>query len=155
MGHLIPDVMELCNAVAPMYEQASRAVRVTLWNEKEMLKWIMCNSSLPHQCGTERWDSLWQKKLQNITLRNIKYCHNFMDGVLIDDWIYSILWYSVWLHFSLLHACTNTHTPFHCHCLVAASVADIPLPVGSWTAPSLRYQLLTAAAHNSWTPAVI
>jgi hypothetical protein len=34
-------------------------------------------------------------------------------------------------------------------------MADVPLPLGSWTVPSLSYQLLTATTHKNWTPAVI
>jgi hypothetical protein len=30
-----------------------------------------------------------------------------------------------------------------------------PPPLGSWTFPSLSYQLLTATAHNNWIPAVL
>jgi hypothetical protein len=33
--------------------------------------------------------------------------------------------------------------------------ADVPIPLGSWTASGLSYQLITATAHNNWTPAVI
>jgi hypothetical protein len=34
-------------------------------------------------------------------------------------------------------------------------MAAVPLLLGSWTVPSLNYQLLTATARNIWIPAVI
>jgi fumarate reductase subunit D len=34
-------------------------------------------------------------------------------------------------------------------------MADVLLPLGSWTVPGLSYQLLTATTHNNWTTAVL
>jgi hypothetical protein len=60
---------------------------------------------------------------------------------------------------SLIHCHTQTSVlyllVFTSRCLVAASTADDPLPLGSRTIPGLSYQLLRATAHNDWAPAVL
>jgi hypothetical protein len=57
-------------------------------------------------------------------------------------------------YISLLH----THTSIHNHSFTAVAcsrlpTADVPLPLGSRTVPSLSYKFLTATAHNDWTAA--
>jgi hypothetical protein len=57
------------------------------------------------------------------------------------------------LHFTITCYCPQSRLP--CRCLVAASTANVSLPVGSRTVPGLSYQLLTAAAYNDWIAAVL
>jgi hypothetical protein len=61
------------------------------------------------------------------------------------------------LQFSIIHkhACAHTHAhnSVHSHIFTAVAweqllMANIPLPLGSRTAPGLSYQLLTATAYN-------
>jgi hypothetical protein len=78
------------------------------------------------------------------------------EGFYIDHRIYWTLWYSAWLHFAV-HSYTHTNVHIHVftsRCLIAASTVDVPLPLGSRTVPGLRSKLLTATAHNNWTPEV-
>jgi hypothetical protein len=50
---------------------------------------------------------------------------------------------------------SSSVTAFTSRCLVAASTADVPFPLGSWIFPGLRCQLLIVTAHHDWTPAVL
>jgi hypothetical protein len=82
-----------------------------------------------------------------------------IDRIWIDGWIYWTLWYTMH-HYTLQYTVAHTHTTVYSHvftscCLVAASTADVPLPLGYQSVPSLSYLLLTAAAHNNRTPAVV
>jgi hypothetical protein len=96
------------------------------------------------------------------------YCHMYEwlqmgFGLMIEfiglfDTVHDYPW-----QFTITH--THTHTPTHSamspvlsSLAVAGSqlaMADVPLPLGSWTIPGLSYQLLTPTAHNNQTSAVL
>jgi hypothetical protein len=51
------------------------------------------------------------------------------------------------------HWCPQSR--LHCLCLIATSNGGRSPSSGFPTVPGLRYQLLTATAHNDWTPVVL
>jgi hypothetical protein len=85
-----------------------------------------------------------------LVLYTTTFCVVTIDGC----WIGQIYWtHSTRLHFTI-HYLVSSHV-FISHRFVAASNGGLPLPLGSQTVPGLSYQLLTATAHNNWTPEVI
>jgi hypothetical protein len=86
-------------------------------------------------------------------------CRRGLDW--LSDLLDSLIQLVTTLDSSLLHTHTHTHTLVY---VVTSSLAvawyrlsttDVPLPLGSRTIPGLRYQLVTAAAHNDWNSAVL
>jgi hypothetical protein len=72
--------------------------------------------------------------------------------------IYGIILFPPKLHSYILSrdrvAIDHSHV-FTSRCLVAASTADVPLPLDSLSISGLSYQLLIATAHNDWIKYVI
>jgi hypothetical protein len=78
-----------------------------------------------------------------------------IDGFWIDDRIYRTFWHRAWLHFTVhcyTHMLEFTVTSSLAVAWWRFPTAHVPFPLGSRTISGLSYQLLTATAHNDWTP---
>jgi hypothetical protein len=122
----------------------------------------MCTARPQYQI----WTSFLSELVLDFHFRNMRKTLS-CDRVTIkrswfDNRMYWTLWYSAWLRFAI-HYYTHTHT----HTKYPQSYLQQSLPGNGFQRrtfpflsvpkpfPCLSYQLITATAHNEWTPAVL